>query len=207
MTQRGDAGSGGAAGRWLTPASAQLLGLLSPAELARLRSSGTVRRVEPGTLVAASTGADAVRRDGAAGRGGPARGPGRRPAAAGRPAATATVVTGRRARRRARRHPEDGTLHEPYGPADLEPAAGGDAAVPGRGDRAAGVPVAVVVGSVLTAVDQGGVLLGRHAGVTTGARVVATDAIPFCVSSWGALSAVRLLGTAQPQERRDRADQ
>jgi CRP-like cAMP-binding protein len=44
-----------AAGRWISPTSAmQNLGLLRPAELARLRRFGSVHQVEAGTLVAAS---------------------------------------------------------------------------------------------------------------------------------------------------------
>ncbi len=60
------------------------------------------------------------------------------------------------------------------------------------------LPVAAVVGSVLTAVNQGAVLLTGHVGPATVARVAANYAIPFCVSSYGALSAVRRGGPACP---------
>ena len=52
-------------------------------------------------------------------------------------------------------------------------------------------PVAAVVGTVLTTVNQGAVLLTGHLGVATVARVAANYVIPYCVSSYGALSAVR----------------
>lgn len=52
-------------------------------------------------------------------------------------------------------------------------------------------PVAVVVGTVLTAVNQGGVLLGGDVGAATLLRTAANFAIPYCVSSYGALQAVR----------------
>lgn len=52
-------------------------------------------------------------------------------------------------------------------------------------------PVAAVVGTVLTTVNQGAVLLAGHLGVATVARVAANYVIPYCVSSYGALSAVR----------------
>ena len=52
-------------------------------------------------------------------------------------------------------------------------------------------PVAAVVGTVLTTVNQGAVLLSGHLGVATVARVAANYVIPYGVSSYGALSAVR----------------
>ncbi len=61
------------------------------------------------------------------------------------------------------------------------------------------VPVAAAVGTLLTAVNQGAVLLTGHLGPATAARVAANYAIPFCVSSYGALSAVRRVGPACPQ--------
>ncbi len=60
------------------------------------------------------------------------------------------------------------------------------------------LPVAAVVGTVLTVVNQGTVLLAGHHGPATVARVAANYAIPFCVSSYGALSAVRWVGPACP---------
>jgi len=60
------------------------------------------------------------------------------------------------------------------------------------------LPVAAVVGTVLTVVNQGTVLLAGHHGPATVARVAANYAIPFCVSSYGALSAVRRVGPACP---------
>lgn len=61
------------------------------------------------------------------------------------------------------------------------------------------LPVAAVVGTVLTAVNQGAVLLTGDLGPATAARVAANYAIPFCVSSYGALSAVRRVDPACPQ--------
>ncbi len=60
------------------------------------------------------------------------------------------------------------------------------------------LPVAAVVGTVLTVVNQGTVLLAGHHGPATVARVAANYAIPCCVSSYGALSAVRRVGPACP---------
>jgi len=51
---------------------------------------------------------------------------------------------------------------------------------------------------VLTVVNQGTVLLAGHHGPATVARVAANYAIPCCVSSYGALSAVRRVGPACP---------
>jgi len=51
----GRGGTGVAAGRWISPASADVnLGLLRPAELTHLQRFGSLRRVDAGTLVAAS---------------------------------------------------------------------------------------------------------------------------------------------------------
>ena len=52
-------------------------------------------------------------------------------------------------------------------------------------------PVALVVGSVLTAVNQGAVLLDGTLSTASVLRIVANYAIPYCVSSYSALSAVR----------------
>ncbi len=60
-------------------------------------------------------------------------------------------------------------------------------------------PVSAVVGSVLTVVNQGGVLLAQGLHGTTIARVTANYVIPYCVSSYGALAAVR--GRRGPQGR------
>lgn len=62
-------------------------------------------------------------------------------------------------------------------------------------------PVAAVVGSLLTAVNQGAVLLAGHLGAATLARVAANYVIPYCVASYGALSAVRQPDPAGPPSR------
>lgn len=62
------------------------------------------------------------------------------------------------------------------------------------------LPVAAVVGTVLTTVNQGTVLLTGHLSVATVARVAANYAIPFCVSSYGALIAVRGPQPSEPAE-------
>lgn len=49
-------------------------------------------------------------------------------------------------------------------------------------------PVALLVGTVLTAVNQGGALLHSRAGATDAARAAANFAIPYCVSSYGLLA-------------------
>jgi len=49
-------------------------------------------------------------------------------------------------------------------------------------------PVALFVGTVLTAVNQGGALLEGRAGAADAARVAANFAIPYCVSSYGLLA-------------------
>lgn len=51
-------------------------------------------------------------------------------------------------------------------------------------------PVAAVVGTVLTAVNQGTVLLGGEISVPVALRIAANYAIPYCVSSYGALKSV-----------------
>ena len=58
-------------------------------------------------------------------------------------------------------------------------------------------PVAAVVGTVLTAVNQGAVLLEGKVGAASMLRIVANYAIPYCVSSYSALSAVRCPPTAR----------
>lgn len=51
--------------------------------------------------------------------------------------------------------------------------------------------IALVVGTILSAVNQGGVLLGGQASGMTWLRVAANYVIPFCVSNAGVLSATR----------------
>ena len=52
-------------------------------------------------------------------------------------------------------------------------------------------PVAAVVGTLLTAVNQGAVLLEGELSIPSVVRIAANYAIPYCVSSYSALSAVR----------------
>lgn len=52
-------------------------------------------------------------------------------------------------------------------------------------------PVAAVVGTVLSAVNQGDVLLAGAGGVVTWVRVAVNYAVPFCVASTGFLAARR----------------
>ncbi|MDQ3423259.1 MAG: hypothetical protein M3510_07735 [Actinomycetota bacterium] len=51
--------------------------------------------------------------------------------------------------------------------------------------------VALVVGTVLSVVNQGDVVAQGMAGLTVGLKVIANYAIPFLTSSTGALLAVR----------------
>lgn len=60
----------------------------------------------------------------------------------------------------------------------------------GRTARTA-APVAAVVGTVLSAVNQGDVLVGGGAGTSTWIRVAVNYVVPFCVASFGYLSARR----------------
>ncbi len=53
------------------------------------------------------------------------------------------------------------------------------------------LPVALVVGTVLSAVNQGDVVVQGMAGVAVVVKVVANYLIPFLTSSTGALLAVR----------------
>lgn len=74
-------------------------------------------------------------------------------------------------------------------------------------------PVAVVVGTVLTEVNQGAVLLDGKVSGASMLRIVANYVIPYCVSSYSALSAVRCAPTARctqhnhpaPLRQRDRS--
>ena len=53
------------------------------------------------------------------------------------------------------------------------------------------LPVAMVVGTVLSAVNQAGIIAAGQASGATWARVGANYLVPFCVSSFGFLSACR----------------
>jgi hypothetical protein len=53
------------------------------------------------------------------------------------------------------------------------------------------LPIAVVVGTILSLVNQGDVVAGGMAGLTVGLKVLANYAIIFLTSSTGALLAVR----------------
>ena len=53
------------------------------------------------------------------------------------------------------------------------------------------IPIALVVGTVLTAINLGGTLLGGQATLATWARVVSNFLIPCVVSTLGFLSATR----------------
>lgn len=56
--------------------------------------------------------------------------------------------------------------------------------------------IALLVGTLLSVVNQGGVILGGDATLVTWIRVAANYVIPLCVSSAGVLS-----GTRAPAER------
>lgn len=60
----------------------------------------------------------------------------------------------------------------------------------GRTARAA-TPVALVVGTILSAVNQGHLVLAGDVGATTWARIAVNYLVPFCVASIGFLSACR----------------
>jgi hypothetical protein len=51
--------------------------------------------------------------------------------------------------------------------------------------------IAAVVGTILSAINQGSVIAGGHATVATWLRVAANYFVPFCVSSTGFLAASR----------------
>lgn len=53
-------------------------------------------------------------------------------------------------------------------------------------------PVALFVGTVLSAVNQGSVLVAGTASATTWVRVCVNYLVPFCVASYGYLMARRL---------------
>ena len=51
--------------------------------------------------------------------------------------------------------------------------------------------IALVVGTVLSLINQGGVIFGGRASATTWIRVAANYVVPFCVSSFGFLTATK----------------
>lgn len=53
------------------------------------------------------------------------------------------------------------------------------------------VPIALVVGTLLSLINQSGVIFGGEATPVTWLRVGANYLVPFCVSSLGFLSATR----------------
>ncbi|MEX2557959.1 MAG: nitrate/nitrite transporter NrtS [Actinomycetota bacterium] len=53
------------------------------------------------------------------------------------------------------------------------------------------VPIALVVGTLLSFINQAGVVFGGEATLVTWVRVGANYLVPFCVSSLGFLSATR----------------
>jgi hypothetical protein len=59
-------------------------------------------------------------------------------------------------------------------------------------------PVAVIVGTVLSAVNQGEVLLAGAAGAATWVRLAVNYLVPFCVASFGYLSARRAPASGPP---------
>lgn len=61
-------------------------------------------------------------------------------------------------------------------------------------------PVAAVVGTLLSAVNQGHVLLGGAAGTGTWVRVAVNFLVPFCVASIGFLSACRVRPDDDPPD-------
>lgn len=67
----------------------------------------------------------------------------------------------------------------------------------GRTARTA-APVAAVVGTVLSAVNQGDAVLGGDAGTVTWIRVAVNYLVPFCVASIGFLSARRAPASGSP---------
>jgi hypothetical protein len=55
--------------------------------------------------------------------------------------------------------------------------------------------IALVVGTLLSLINQGSVIFGGHATAVTWVRVGLNYVVPFCVSSLGYLSATRARGT------------
>ncbi|MGQ0521369.1 MAG: nitrate/nitrite transporter NrtS [Actinomycetota bacterium] len=60
------------------------------------------------------------------------------------------------------------------------------------------VRIALVVGTILSLVNQGAVILDGHASTVTWLRVAANYFVPFCVSSAGFLSATRVAREPAP---------
>jgi hypothetical protein len=60
------------------------------------------------------------------------------------------------------------------------------------------IPIALVVGTLLTAINLGSVILGGRANGSTWVRVVANYLIPFVVSTLGYLSATRATDDQSP---------
>lgn len=56
------------------------------------------------------------------------------------------------------------------------------------------IPIALVVGTILSLINQAGVIFGGDATTVTWIRVGANYLVPFCVSSAGFLSATRRSG-------------
>ena len=57
------------------------------------------------------------------------------------------------------------------------------------------VRVALVVGTLLTLINQGGRLLALDIDAPTLARIVLTYIVPYCVSTWAAVGALHDRGT------------
>jgi hypothetical protein len=57
------------------------------------------------------------------------------------------------------------------------------------------IKIALVVGTLLSLINQGSVIFGGHATAVTWVRVGLNYVVPFCVSSLGYLSATRARGT------------
>ncbi len=57
------------------------------------------------------------------------------------------------------------------------------------------VRVALVVGTALTLINQGGRLLALDIDAPTLARIVLTYIVPYCVSTWAAVGAMHERGT------------
>ena len=62
------------------------------------------------------------------------------------------------------------------------------------------IPIALVVGTVFTALNQAAPILGDRATVSTWLRVVANYVVPLCVSTFGYVSAMRRT-TSSPTRR------
>jgi hypothetical protein len=62
------------------------------------------------------------------------------------------------------------------------------------GTARAAAPVALVVGTILSAVNQGHLVFGGDAGAGTWVRIAVNFFVPFCVASIGFLAACRSTG-------------